>query len=120
MAAEAARAHQPASAAPASPRRRRAQPRAVPRRRLAGGVVWIGVVAVLLTGIVAVNVAVLRLNLRLDNLNQEKARLRTENAQLRNRYAINAVPDTIRSQAQLQGYRPAGHTTYLDLPPRSR
>ena len=37
-----------------------------PRRRVAGGVVWIGVVAVLLAGVVALNVAVLRLNIRLD------------------------------------------------------
>ena len=33
---------------------------------MAGGVVWIGLVAVLLAGVVALNVAVLRLNVQLD------------------------------------------------------
>ena len=45
----------------------RPAPRAVKRqRRVAGGVAWIGVVAVLLAGVVAMNVAVLRLNMKLD------------------------------------------------------
>jgi len=74
MAVDAARAHAPE--APARPRRR-AQARGVPKRRVAGGVVWIASVAVLLTGIVALNVAVLRLNLRLDGLGEERAKLRT-------------------------------------------
>ena len=50
----------------------------------------------LLTGIVALNVAVLQLNLQLDRLGQERARLRTENDELRQQAALNAVPDTIR------------------------
>ena len=54
----------------------------VGRRRLAGGVVWIVAVAVLLAGIVAVNVAVLRLNLNLDGVNRHRARLKADNAAL--------------------------------------
>ena len=80
--AAAARAH-PAPARTRAPRRSRG-PRAktAPRRRVAGGVVWIGVVAVLLAGVVALNVAVLRLNVQLDELGQERTQLRADNAEL--------------------------------------
>jgi cell division protein FtsL len=64
------------------PQPRRA-PRPIPRqRRVAGGVFWIGVVAILLAGVVALNVAVLRLNMQLDRLGRERANLRAENAAL--------------------------------------
>jgi cell division protein FtsL len=65
-------------------RPRQAQPRprpaARPRPRIAGGVVWIVLVAVLLAGIVAVNVAALRLNLESQDLEARKEQLRGENA----------------------------------------
>jgi hypothetical protein len=119
MAVDAARAHAPE--APARPGRR-AQARGVPKRRVAGGVVWIASVAVLLTGIVALNVAVLKLNLRLDGLGEERAKLRTENAQLRQQAAVGAVPQTIRQQATLQGYHWSGwnQTRYIELEPNAR
>ena len=119
MAVDAARTLAPDAAARPH---RRAQPRALPHRRLAGGVVWIGLLAVLLTGVVALNVAVLQLNLRLDRLGQERSRLRTENADLRARAAVNATPDTIRESANLAGYRQVSpaHTRYLDLEPDAR
>jgi cell division protein FtsB len=56
----------------------RARSRGVERR----GVLWIGVIAALLAGVVALNVAVLRLNVQLDGLDQERARLRAEKAEL--------------------------------------
>ena len=63
--------------------RARPAPRAVRRpRRVAGGVFWIGVVAALLAGVVALNVAVLRLNMKLDRLGRERTDLRAENAAL--------------------------------------
>ena len=63
--------------------RARPAPRAARReRRVAGGVFWIGVVATLLAGVVAMNVAVLRLNMKLDHLGRERANLRAENAAL--------------------------------------
>ena len=65
-----------------SRRRRYGPPRAKPQRRVASGIVWIAVLTVLLGGIVAVNVAVLRLNIRLDQLGQERAKLRADNASL--------------------------------------
>ena len=83
---------------------------------------WIGLLAVLLTGIVALNVAVLQLNLQLDRLGQERAHLRTENAGLRQQAALNAVPETIRDAATSQGYHPVNwsQTRYLDLEPETR
>ena len=43
---------------------------------------WICVIAVLLAGVVALNVAVLRLNVQLTGFDQERARLRAEKAEL--------------------------------------
>ena len=61
-------------------RRARAEPRSRSRaaharpRSTLGGMLWIAVVAVLLAGVVAVNVAVLRLNVRLDKASQAAPR----------------------------------------------
>ncbi|HXV94951.1 MAG TPA: hypothetical protein VD695_00235 [Gaiellaceae bacterium] len=74
------------AAARAEPRRaprprRRTEPRPAPRRRaatrprVAGSVVWIVVVATLLAGIVALNVAVLRLNMQAEELEGRRAEL---------------------------------------------
>ena len=51
-------------------RREQHRVRAAGQRRLAGGVAWIVIVAALLAGVVAVNVAVLQLNLGLDGVNE--------------------------------------------------
>jgi predicted lipid-binding transport protein (Tim44 family) len=125
MAVDAARARTVAPDLSTQPHARpRPRPRARPaqRGRLASGVVWIGLLAVLLGGIVALNVAVLQLNLQLDSLGQERGRLRTENAQLRQQAALNAVPGTIRDSATSEGYRPANwaRTRYVDLEPNTR
>jgi uncharacterized protein (DUF2141 family) len=48
------------------------------QRRIAGGVVWIVAVAALLAGVVAVNVAVLQLNLRLDGVNHQRGQLKAD------------------------------------------
>jgi cell division protein FtsL len=118
-------------AAPAlpSPRPRR-RPRPAPKRRpqagrrgLAGGVVWIGVTAILLAGVVALNVAVLRLNVRLDKVNAERARLRAEKQTLASELASAAALPRIQAQARLKlGLVPAdaAETTYVRLPPRRR
>jgi cell division protein FtsL len=113
-AAAAARAHPEPSR-----QRARPQPRAVrkaaPRRRVAGGVVWIGAIALLLAGVVALNVAVLRLNVRLDKLGQERAQLRADNAQLSSEIAAKAASGRIATLASDRlGLAPAS-PTYLDL-----
>jgi hypothetical protein len=59
-------------------RRVQVRSRAKGQRRLAGGVLWIVVAAALLAGVVAVNVAVLRLNLSLDGVNRQRAQLKAD------------------------------------------
>jgi cell division protein FtsL len=104
--------------APARTRARpkpRAKRKVEPRRRVAGGVVWIGVVAALLAGVVALNVAVLRLNVRLDETQRERNQLRADNAQLNTEIAARAASGRIVGLASGQlGLRPA-NPEYLDL-----
>jgi cell division protein FtsL len=104
--------------APARPRARpkpRAKRKVEPRRRVAGGVVWIGLVAALLAGVVALNVAVLRLNVRLDETQRERNQLRADNAQLSTEIAAKAASGRIVGLASGQlGLRPA-NPEYLDL-----
>jgi cell division protein FtsB len=79
----------------ATPRVRR---RTVERR----GVVWIAAIAALLAGVVALNVAVLRLNVQLDGLDQERARLRAEKAELVSRLAGELASTRIESRARFE------------------
>lgn len=85
---------------------------------MAGGAVWIVLMAVLLTGVVALNVAVLRLNLNFEDLAQERARLRAENAELSLKLATRVSSPRTRSLAEralgLASADPST-TTYLDL-----
>ena len=98
--------------------RARAAPRARPRRRVTGGVVWIAVVAALLAGVVAMNVAVLRLNITLDRLGRERANLRADNAELFSQLSSAAAAGRIQALAiKRLGYVPATaeQTTYVQL-----
>ena len=118
MARAAAARAQPAVARPRARPRPKAVRRPAPRRRVAGGVFWIGAVAVLLAGVVALNVAVLRLNVRLDSLNSERAKLRADNAQLNSQIAARAASGRIVTLAGGPlGLTPAGpdNWTYLHL-----
>ena len=99
-------------------RPRAARPRAA-QRRLAGGIVWIVVVAALLAGVVALNVAVLRVNLHYDELNQRRAKLRADNAALSSQLASSGTTARIEKLASEQlGAVPAApdQTTFLELP----
>jgi cell division protein FtsL len=94
-------------------------PRRRAQRRLAGGIVWIVAVAALLAGVVALNVAVLRVNLRIDELGQKRAKLKAENAALSSQLASAAATARIQEIAAEQlGAAPASpeQTTYVDLP----
>jgi cell division protein FtsL len=89
-----------------------------PRRRVAGGVVWIGAIALLLAGVVALNVAVLRLNVRLDEMGHERSQLRADNAQLSSEIAAQAASGRIVALAiNRLSLAPASADswTYLDL-----
>ena len=79
---------------------------------------WIVFVAALLAGVVALNVAVLRLNVRLDGLAREKRELRAENAELASRLAAIEASGRIQTLARRQyGLVPAepDQTTYITL-----
>lgn len=72
----------------------------------------------LLAGVVALNVAVLRLNVRLDELGRERAQLRADNAQLSTEIAGRAASGRIVALADGRyGLAPATAEswTYLDL-----
>ena len=102
------------------------KPRAAPRRKakaktgVAGGLAWIIVASVLLAGIVALNVAVLRLNIRLDHMNTDREELRAENAALGAKLSGAVSSPRIQSVAKQRGFVPADPTTigYVDLAPR--
>ena len=119
------------AAAVAAPRPRSAprpkpKPRAAPRRKakakagVAGGLAWIIVAGVLLTGIVALNVAVLRLNIRLDHMNNQSQQLQAENAALGAKLSAAVSSPRIQALAKARGFVPADPTTigYVDIAPR--
>ena len=93
-----------ADAPVAPPRRRRAASRPAPRTRTRarpfGGVLWIVVAAVLLAGVVAVNVAVLQLNVRLDELGRERIQLQAETKRLSSQLSSASANAQIESQAK--------------------
>lgn len=103
--------------------RARARPRAAAsqRRGLVGSVAWIAVVAALLAGIVALNVAALQLNVERDRLANRKAELRAENALLSARLSSAAAAPQVAALARKRlGLAPATpeQTTYVDLAAR--
>ena len=112
-----------APAVPARPRPRPARRAETARPSIVGGAVWIGVLAVLLAGLVAVNVAVLQLNVELDRLGQERANLRAEKAHLAAKLSRAAAPPRVEALARSRlGLVPATpeQWTYVDLPTRPR
>jgi cell division protein FtsL len=91
------------------------------RRRtwlLSGGVFWISLFAVLLAGVVAINVAVLRLNLQLDEAGRERTDLKTDIARLRSEISSAAATNRIERLAHgelgLVEVEPED-TTYIQL-----
>lgn len=72
------------------------------RSRLRGGVIWIALLAVLLAGVVTLNVAVLRLNVRYDELGRTKVDLAAQNADLQSRLSSAAATQNVQQQAHSQ------------------
>ena len=99
----------PKTAAKPSPRARR-------RSGSRGAIAWIVVGAVVLAGVVFVNLAVLRLNLQLDSATQQRSKLRAENATLASELSRSLASPRIQSLARRQdGLVDAGPPVYLDL-----
>ena len=109
-----------AEAAVAAPSRARQRPkrRARQRARARGAILWIAVSAVLLAGVVFVNLAVLRLNLAVDHATQERTKLRGETAQLQSQLSSALASPRIQAQARREdGLVPADPSTigYINL-----
>jgi cell division protein FtsL len=100
--------------------RSRARARAKPHL-LGGGVLWIVLFAALLAGVVAVNVAVLRLNVQLDQAGRERSQLKADVAGLRAELSSTSATSRIERVATKElGLLPADPetTTYVPLRPR--
>jgi cell division protein FtsL len=102
------------------PPRAAPRPRARPRvqgRRLTGGIFWISAFALLLAGVVALNVAVLRVNMALDDLNKQQLRLQAQNQTLASQVSSAGSSLRIEQAARRFGLvpAPATDTSYLDL-----
>ena len=80
-----------------------------------GGVVWIAIIAALLAGVVAPNVAVLRLNMTLDELGRDRADLRAENAALAAQLSSAAASPRIQTVAARAARARAGELRADDL-----
>lgn len=92
------------------------------QRRVRGHIVWMTIFALLLFGIVAVNVAVLQAHVAVSKLDQKRARLEARNQALAS--ALSAVDSAPRIEAAARRLglvqASAGNTSYLDLTPRGR
>jgi cell division protein FtsL len=111
-------------AAPVPERRPRARPQSVPRARrrtqglrLTGGILWISAFAVLLAGVVALNVAVLRVNMTVNKLNQQQLELQAQNQTLQSELSSAGSSLRIEQAARRFGLvpAPASDTSYVDL-----
>jgi cell division protein FtsL len=81
----------------------------------------ITLIAVLLAGVVFMNVAVLRLNITLDQLGRDRARLRADVAQVSSQLSSEQAAARIQAQARKELHlvpASASDTVFVDLPPR--
>jgi hypothetical protein len=110
---------------PAAPRER-ASAGARPRRAVRGrprvrsGVLWIVFIGALLAGIVALNVAVLRLNMEGERLDGEIQELRAKNAERLSELSNAAAAGRVQAAASQLGLVSPVDTTYLRLRPAKR
>jgi len=71
----------------------------LPRAGFSGAVVWIVAVGLLLAGVVAINVLVLRLNVELDELRRSRAELKADIAATRAQLSSASANARIESEA---------------------
>jgi hypothetical protein len=112
--APAPRRQRPPARRPAASVRSRRKPT---QRRVRGHIVWMILFALLLFGVVAVNVAVLRAHVAVSRLDQERAQIEARNQALASALsAANSAP-RIEAAAHELGLiqASAGNTSYLDL-----
>jgi cell division protein FtsL len=85
--------------------------------RLTGGIFWISAFAVLLAGVVALNVAVLRVNMNVNDLSKQQAELQAQNQALASQLSSAGSSIRIEQAARRLGLvpAPATDTSYVDL-----
>jgi cell division protein FtsL len=117
-------AHRPARQRPARQRPAGAvrSRRKATQRRVSGHIVWMTLFALLLVGVVAVNVAVLRAHVAVSQLDEQRAKLQARNQALASRLSAASSAPRVEAAAHRLGLvqASAGNTSYLDLAPRSR
>ncbi|MFL5960078.1 MAG: hypothetical protein ACJ75G_07440 [Gaiellaceae bacterium] len=93
--------------------------RRLTRRRVRAHIVWMILFALLLSGVVAVNVAVLRAHVAVTQLDNQRAQLQARNQQLASRLSAASSAPRIEKAARRLGLvqAPAAATSYLDLAP---
>jgi hypothetical protein len=92
------------------------------QRPVRGHIVWMTLFAILLFGVVAVNVAVLRAHVAVSRLEDKRAHIEAHNQALASALsAANSAP-RIETAARRLGLiqASAGNTSYLDLTPEGR
>jgi hypothetical protein len=87
------------------------------QRRVRGHIVWMILFALLLFGVVAVNVAVLRAHVAVSQLDDERAKLEARNQELASALSAADSAPRIEAAARCLGLIQAsgGNTSYLDL-----
>jgi|SRR5579862_7352308 len=102
------------ASAPAKPRAKQRQRRSL---RVRAPLVWMVVFAVLLVGVVAVNVAVLRAHVSVNDLDQKITQLQQQNATLASQYARATAAPRVEAAARRAGAVPATstNTTVIDM-----
>lgn len=107
-------ATRPAARRPARPVRSR---RRSTQRRVRGHIVWMILFALLLIGVVALNVAVLQAHVAVSQLDQQRAKLEARNQALESELSAASSAPRIERAARRLGLvqASAGNTSYLDL-----
>jgi hypothetical protein len=109
------RRRRPPARRPASSVRSRRKP---VQRRVRAHIVWMILFALLLAGVVAVNVAVLRAHVAVTHLDQQRAQLQAQNQALASLLSAKGSAPRIEAAARRLGMVPASaaNTSYLVLP----
>jgi hypothetical protein len=113
------RRRKPPARRPAARVRSRRKPT---QRRVRGHIVWMTLFAILLFGVVAVNVAVLRAHVAVSKLEDERAQIAAHNQALASALsAANSAPRIEAAARRLHLIQaPAGDQSYVDLTPLGR
>ncbi|HEY2355243.1 MAG TPA: hypothetical protein VGH79_10145 [Gaiellaceae bacterium] len=107
--------------APATAKPKRQQQRRARNLRVRAPLVYMVVLAVMLVGVVAVNVAVMRAHVSTNDLDTKIAQLQQGNAKLASQYASMTAAPRVAQEAAAAGLVPASGlvTTYLDMTRRT-